>query len=77
MHKFFGKYAMAGEPMDKYPKIAYKQTLRKIERDVELVSFGINTREPATDFSNFVYVEDPDDIYKNIVTLFERLITDG
>ena len=75
----FGKQAyIAGEPIDKYkdPNVI-KDTIKKIERDVELVSFGIQTKDPASQYSNFVYVSDPNDIYKNIITIFERLITIG
>ena len=61
--------------MDKHNYATYKADIKKIEKDVELVSFGLDTQAPKNSFSNFVYIDDPDDIYKNIVLLFERLIT--
>lgn len=68
------KIYIANQPVERYTYDGYVPTLRKIEKDVELVSMGINTQRPSHFFSNFVYVSDPNDIYKNIVELFERLI---
>ena len=66
---------LAWESMYKYLNESFrKSTIKKIEAEVELVSFWINTELPAQTFSNFVYVQDPNKIYANMVQLFERLI---
>jgi hypothetical protein len=51
-----------------------KQQIKRIEQDVELISFGVGTSTPSSYYSNFLYVEDPDEIYWNVVEIFERLI---
>lgn len=51
-----------------------KQQIKRIEQDVELISFGVGTSTPSSYYSNFLYVSDPDEIYWNVVEIFERLI---
>jgi hypothetical protein len=65
-----------GVPVIKHKMSSYGNDIKKIERDVELVSMWIQTDKPRDQFSNFVYINNPNDIYKNVVILFERLIRD-
>ena len=67
-------YYMCGEQCLKYSDANYREYTRKIEKDVELISFGVHTHYPEKKYSNFVYIQDADDIYGNIVLLFDRLI---
>ena len=65
----------AWQEMSKYTKENYKDTIRKIEHDVELVSMGVNIDTPEKFFSNFMYIKDASDIYPSMIKIFERLIT--
>lgn len=65
-----------GIPVRRHTYSSYNDDIKRVERDVELVSMWIQTNQPRDHFSNFVYINNPNDIYKNVVTLFERLIRD-
>ena len=75
MHKI--PICIAGHSIQKYKLDNYKEMIKKISKDCEVVSFGIHTERPSEYYDNFVYISDPNDIYQNMVTLFDRLIRNG
>lgn len=52
-----------------------KRLYSKISKDIELLSIGIWTLTPEDFYENFAYAEHPEDVYKIIVKVFERLIS--